>query len=162
MHPLKTVILLIAVATMGGIGTAQDSKPTKTVCSRVRLYMAGSEIDLGDAAYDPRTKFWAELGYRFVRPCSAAQIENEIRVIGPANDPLTTAKLTVIVRASERTEKANVPYSGGWRQEERAAAVGKMGAALSEVMVKIDPTYKARLVEYAGKHPEEDPNRQKH
>ncbi|MBZ5673663.1 MAG: hypothetical protein LAP61_05395 [Acidobacteriia bacterium] len=95
-----------------------------------------------------------------IRPCGTAQlqIENEIRLVGPG-DPQSRAKLTVIGKIGARTEKIELPYAGGWREDERPAAMGQMGAALSEVMFKLDPTYKQRAQEYFRKHPEEVPKR---
>jgi len=105
---------------------------------------------------------WSALGYRLVRSCATAQIqiENEVRLIGPPSDPESKASLAQILKVSGRpTEKINIPYAGRLRTEDNFIIGKKFGAALPDIMMKIDPTFKTRLQEYMRRHPEEDPNR---
>lgn len=146
----------------GAVAFAQTPKTAPTICLHIRTYEGtGAERTLDpDDAYpkdNPVTTRWRELGYRVVRPCVNAQIqlELEIRFIGPARDPESKVKLTVAGKSAGRTERSEIPYSGGFRtEEEQGRAGGMIGPATADVLSKLDPTYKARAVEYGRKHPE--------
>jgi hypothetical protein len=153
--------LWIALA-FGGVAFPQTPKTAPAICLHIRMYEAtGAERTLDpDDAYpkdNPVTTRWTELGYRVVRPCVNAQIQLEldIRFIGPAKDPESKVKLTVTGKSVGRTESFEIPYSGGFRtEEEQGKAGGMIGPAAGDVLLRLDPTYKARAVEYGRKHPE--------
>lgn len=100
---------------------------------------------------------WTELGYRVVRPCAGAQIQVdlEFRFVGASKNPESKVKLTVIGKSAGRVERAEIPYNRGFRDaDERAKAGDVMGAAAADILLNLDPTYRARAVEYRRKHPE--------
>jgi hypothetical protein len=165
--------LLLGVGAAAAIAAGRNDQNSKTesgttVCYRVLVYdesiskvSPGQEMNLADSS-DPNLLPWRALGYRLVRSCATAQIqiENEVRLIGPASDPASRAMLTLILRASGRApEKINIPYTSRLRPEDNYIVGKKFGAVLPDIMTKIDPTLKTRLQEYMRKHPEDDPNR---
>ena len=173
MHPLKAAVLLVALGSgtlSVGVNVTDQNRSskasTKAICWLTRFYTSGSatspaaEMDMADDP-NPDTELWAALGYRIVRSCAIAQIrlENEIRLVGPPADPASKAKLTLILKAGERVERVDIPYNGCFRPEDNFAVGKKFGRAFPDIMVKIDPTFKARMLEYMRKHPEQNPNR---
>jgi hypothetical protein len=116
-----------------------------------------------DEAYPkdgPVINRWLELGYRIVRPCIGAQIqvELEIRFIGASKDPESKVKLTITGKSIGRVERAEIPYSGGFRDEKERGKAGRViGPAAADILLDLDPTYKARAVEYRRRHPESQP-----
>jgi len=155
------------ILALGVFGTAQISKAQSTICLHVRMHeKSGAERNLGrDEAFPkdgPVIDRWKELGYRVVRPCVGAQIqvELEIRFVGTSRDPERKVKLTVIGRSDGRVERAEIPYNRGFRDEdERAKAGGVIGAAAADILWDLDPTYRAKALEYRRKHPESQPSR---
>lgn len=151
----------------GVLGTAELSEAQSTICLHVRMYeKTGAERNLErDEAFPkegPVIDRWKNLGYRVIRPCAGAQIQVElgIRFTGASKDPERKVKLTVLGRSDGRVERAEIPYSGGFRDAaERAKAGGVIGAAAADILWDLDPTYKARALEYSRKHPESQPSR---
>ena len=158
--------LWIALA-FGMLATAQISRAQSTICLHVRMYeRTGAERNLErDEAYPangPVITRWTELGYRVVRPCVGAQIQVEVdfRFVGAGRDPRSKVKLAVIGSSAGHMERAEIPYSGGFRDDhERAKAEGVIAPAAADILFNLDPTYKARAAEYRRKHPESQPIR---
>jgi len=62
-------------------------------------------------------------------------------------------------RSDGRVERAEILYNRGYRDAyERAKAGGVIGAAAADILLDLDPTYRARAVEYRRKHPESKPS----
>ena len=69
-----------------------------------------------------------DLGYLVVRPCTGAQfqVELEIRFIGASKDPESKVKLTITGKSVGHLERAEIPYSGGFRDEEEKGKAGRV------------------------------------
>jgi hypothetical protein len=154
-------VLLIVLAS--AIATAQ---PVKTMCHVSRLYDGSNpspvqEMNIADDPDPADAPLWAAVGYRIVRSCAGAQvqIEDEVRLVGPSDDPPSRVTLTIILKAGARTERLSIPFSGRLRLEDNFAVGKKFGAAMWDILARIDPGIKAKLQDYFQKHPEANPNR---
>lgn len=159
---MKRVLGGLWIALASAASAAQISNAQPTICLHVRMFeRTGGERSLApDEAYpkdNAVTKSWRELGYRVIRPCASAQIQVElgIRYLGSAKDPASKVKLIVAAASGGRIEKAEIPYRGGYRNEaERAKAAEMIGPATADLLINLDPNYRARAFEYRRKHNE--------
>ena len=150
---------------LGAFVIAPIASAQSTICLHVRMYeRTGSEKNLDhDEAYPkdgPVINRWTELGYHVVRPCAGAQyqVDLEIRFSGAPRDPQAKVKLAVVGKSFGRVERAEIPYNGGFRDAAERAKAGRIfGPAAADILLNLDPTYKARAVEYRRRHPESQP-----
>jgi len=153
------------VASTNRVAAQRGSTPLPaSMCHLSRYYTSASstvpaeEGNLADHWSASDIEFWAALGYRLVRSCAAAQIriEDEVRLIGPPNDPESRVSLAVILKVGTRTEKIEIPYAGRLRSNDNFSIGKKFGSALPDILAKIDPTFKTKFLKCARKHAEEN------
>lgn len=103
------------------------------------------------------------LGYQLIHFCAVAQVrlEYRARALGPPQDPHTKVQLTLILRTGTRAEQLkldSVQEPVTTSLQDFAGVTGRrFGFAMPNIMTRIDPTFRERLLKYTRLHPLANP-----